>query len=63
MDKVSMAKDMERQDQKHAVEMAGKILEHKTAMDIKRETAKHNIKMKEKTMSQPKTKSVKKGEK
>lgn len=63
MDKVSMAKDMERQDQKHTVEMAGKISEHKTAMDIKRETAKHNMKMKEKTISQPKTKSVKKGEK
>jgi preprotein translocase subunit SecD len=61
MDKVSMAKDMERQDQKHAVEMAGKISEHKTSMDIKKETAKHGMKMKEKMANKPKSKPVKEG--
>lgn len=61
MEKASMASDMERQDQKHAVELAGKISEHKTAMDIKKETAKHGMKMKEKMVNKPKTKPNKEG--
>ena len=63
IEKVSMTKDMEHQDQKHSVELANKIDEHKTAMDIKKETAKHGMKVKEKMVSKPKPKPKEGGSK
>jgi hypothetical protein len=61
MEKELMAADMERQDQKHLVEMASKIDEHKTSMGIKKDAAAHGMKMKEKAANKPKVKSSKEG--